>query len=235
MVNNYTILVDPMFSQAGLLDPVSNSSNTLRNPLSDLPLNVDEIINDVDIIVITHLHRDHFDQASIDILPKHIPILCQPEDERKIKDFSFTNVIAIHDELEWNCIHFKRTGGQHGIRKLATQMGPVSGFIIKAKEEPVIYIIGDSVWCKEVEETIKIYLPNVIVVNAGAAQFISSDPITMDVDDVLNVSDTAPASQIVCVHMDSWNHCILSREDLMAATKNKKNITIPYDGELLSF
>ena len=44
--------------------------------------------------------------------------------------------------------------------------------------------------------------------------------------------------KVVAVHMDAWNHCRLSRQDLknyISANKINANVFIPEDGELLSF
>jgi hypothetical protein len=57
-------------------------------------------------------------------------------------------------------------------------MGRVSGFILKAVGEPTMYITGDTIWCEEVKKALDIYRPEVTIVNAGGARFITGDPIT---------------------------------------------------------
>lgn len=236
-LNNKKILVDPMLSPIGSMPPIPDVPNKNLNPLVDLPTNVDSIIN-CDAILITHTHRDHFDDVAASLLSKNIPVFCQPEDEDKIRSLGFVNVSPIHNSTTWNNITFTRTNGKHGHNELAEQMGPVSGFVISSAGEPSIYIAGDTVWCDEVEKSIEKYKPELIVCNCGAAQFSYGEPITMTAQDIHKLCDKYPNAKVIAVHMEAWNHCRLSREDLkhyIDAHDIKNSIFIPKDGELLSF
>ncbi len=55
------LLIDPMLNPAGAVDPVSNTANPRRNPLVELPVPAEEVLADVDVVLVTHLHNDHFD------------------------------------------------------------------------------------------------------------------------------------------------------------------------------
>lgn len=235
--NNLTILVDPMFSPQGSLAPVANAANEDCNPLVSLPVMVDEIIEGVDAIIVTHLHRDHLDDAAIQSLPKDIVVFCQLEDELKLLEHGFTNVVKVISNGEWKGIKLSRTGGRHGTGELAKMMGPVSGFVLEADSEETLYIAGDSVWCDEVEKAIKIYIPKVIILNGGEAQFLTGDPITMGYSDIEQVSRYIPDSKIVVVHMESWNHCLLKRSILKESVESNeiRNVIIPDDGEKINF
>lgn len=235
--NNLTILVDPMFSEKGSLAPVSNAANEDRNPLVNLPVTVEEVIQDVDAMIVTHLHRDHLDDAAIQTLPKELAFFCQPEDELKLIDLGFSNVMKVETELDWNGIKLSRTGGRHGTGELAEAMGPVSGFVLASEAEETLYIAGDTVWCDEVEDGIKSTNPKVIILNGGEAQFLTGDPITMGFNDIEKVSSHAPDSTIVVVHMESWNHCLLKRRTLKESVEanEMRNVFVPDDGEKLNF
>jgi L-ascorbate metabolism protein UlaG (beta-lactamase superfamily) len=232
-INGVILLVDPMFSQKGTMDPVSNAPNEYRNPLVDLPFSLEAVLHGIDAVVLTHSHRDHYDDAAIELILKSTPIFCQPEDEDKLLTLGFSDVKAVHDTMLWNGISLTRTGGQHGTGELGKLMGTVSGFIMETAGEPSIYIAGDTVWCKEVEEAIEANNPEVIVLNGGKAQFLTGDPITMGETDIETVSRIAPASKIIVVHMESWNHCLLSRDELIRyiEVKQLSNIRVPMDGE----
>jgi L-ascorbate metabolism protein UlaG (beta-lactamase superfamily) len=234
-MNHINLLVDPMLSRKGELDPVANAANSLRNPLVDLPVPIHEIIKEIDAVILTHTHRDHFDDTAIQALSKNVPIFCQPGDEKKLAALGFSNVTKIVNEVNWKGVQFTRTGGQHGTGELGKQMGPVSGFILKAEGEPCLYIAGDSIWCKEVENTILEHSPDHILLNGGEAQFLSGDPITMGIKDIENVILKAPASKIIVVHMEAWNHCLLSREELRLYIDKKgyTNVTVPLNGEIV--
>jgi L-ascorbate metabolism protein UlaG (beta-lactamase superfamily) len=99
-----------------------------------------------------------------------------------------------------------------------------------------VYIAGDTVWCPEVARVIETHQPGVIVVNAGAAQFIEGGPITMDATDVLRVCEAASAATIVAVHMEAINHCLLTRAGLnqaLAGSEHQLRAKVPADGETM--
>ena len=72
------------------------------------------------------------------------------------------------------------------------RLAPVSGFVLSTSGQPTLYIAGDTVWCPVVAGAIDTHAPDIIVVNAGAAQFLEGGVITMDVDDVVQVCRAAP-------------------------------------------
>ena len=63
------LLVDPMLSEQAAMPPIINSANDRRNPLTPLtaPANYLEIL---DAVLLTHTHRDHFDDAAAQLLPR---------------------------------------------------------------------------------------------------------------------------------------------------------------------
>lgn len=235
------LLVDPMLSAAGAMEPVANAANQRRIPLIDLPIDdatLDDLLLQLTGVLVTHMHRDHWDTRAVDLLPKHLPILCQPEDEARIRAAGFPEVIAIHTEQTWHGIRLHRTGGQHGTGEIGQKMGPVSGFVLQTTDEPILYIAGDTIWCQEVADALKTHHPDVVIVNAGAAQFLTGDPITMTAENVAQVCHAAPAAQIVAVHMETINHCGLTRQELQTHLEQAnlhQQVHIPQDGTLLTF
>ena len=58
------LLVDPMLAKKGSFPGFPGTVNShLRNPLVELPFEVEKII-EVDAIILTHLHPDHWDQEA---------------------------------------------------------------------------------------------------------------------------------------------------------------------------
>src|SRR5262249_35095347 len=150
----------------------------------------------------------------------------------------FSDVTPIHERLEWRGISFQRTGGQHGTGEIGQKMGIVSGFVLHAQNEPTLYIAGDTVWCPEVETALQTYRPELAGVNAGAAQFLVGDPITMTASDVANVCRTLPAGRVIAVHMEAINHCMLLRAALRESLQKEGlagQVDIPADGAAMTF
>jgi L-ascorbate metabolism protein UlaG (beta-lactamase superfamily) len=225
------ILVDPMLSEAGAMSPIQNSPQPRPNPLVPLLFPVEQILDGVQLVLVTHTHRDHWDDAAIQLVPKDLPLLCQPEDLKKMEAVHFVNASAVHDMKYWNHICITRTPAQHGTGEIARAMAPSSGYVLSSAGEPTVYIAGDTIWYDQVAETIKQHNPQIIVVNAGAAQFLHGDPITMTGGDVVRVCRAAPHAHVIAVHMEAINHCLLTRAELAKqAHAAGAKVTIPGDG-----
>lgn len=58
-------LVDPVLGEKGSFAPFPFSHHQeLRNPLHDLPMKAEEIVNNIDCVLLTHLHLDHIDNTA---------------------------------------------------------------------------------------------------------------------------------------------------------------------------
>lgn len=235
------LLVDPMLSPAGAMDPVQNAANPLRIPLVELPLSeaeLETLVARLDGVLVTHRHRDHWDVAAAERLPRQLPLFCQPGDEQAFHDEGFTQVEPVEGSLAWRSLRLTLTSGQHGAGEIGAKMGRVSGFVLEGPGEPRLYIAGDSIWCGEIASVILAERPEVIVVNAGAARFLSGGPITMDAKGVIAIAQADPLAQVVAVHLEAVNHCELSRLALRQAVQAaglRQRVVIPADGETLIY
>jgi L-ascorbate metabolism protein UlaG (beta-lactamase superfamily) len=229
----HCVLVDPMLDPAGARPPVAHTANPVRNPLVELPEPAEVVVSGLDAVFITHLHRDHLDEEAIRLLPKEVPVFCQPEDAERLRGHGFADVRPVEDALEWKGVRIARTAGRHGTGAIGEQMGPVSGFVLAVPDEPVLYLAGDTIWCDEVVAALERHRPDVVVVNAGGARFLEGDPIVMTADDVVAVARHAPAARVVAVHLEAINHCFLTRADLHQRLHDEdlaERVTVPEDG-----
>jgi len=232
----HTLLVDPMLGPAGSMDPIENTPNLRRNPLVELPFNAEtlqRLLARIDAVLVSHTHRDHWDPAAIELLPKRMPILCQAEDAARIRTDGFAEVLPIDTRLVWRNIELIRTGGRHGTGEIGRDMAPVSGFVLRAAGEGTLYIAGDTIFCPEVEEVLLENRPDVTVVNAGAARFLIGDPIVMTAEDVVRVCRTLLTTRVIAVHMEALNHCPLTRNELREKIREEgllSRVEVPEDG-----
>ena len=230
------ILTDPMLSPKHAIESFVGKS---PNPIIDLPFPARDLIKDIDMVLISHLHLDHFDKAAQDLLPKQMPVFCQPCDEKKLKEFSFESVTPIINSAKWKNIQMTRTCGHHGTGDWGKRMGNVSGFIFKAENEPIVYWAGDTIWCDIVKKTINEFQPEIIITHSCGAKFPDSDPIIMDAVQTIEVCKAAPNAIVIATHMEALDHATISRTDLRAFAENSaiktNQLRIPVDGEVLSF
>lgn len=207
------VVVDPMLKAAGSAPPIENTPNQISNPIVELPIPGEQVVEGVDLCIVTHLHQDHFDEAAAELLPKDLPILTQPESADTLREQGFTNVSTEHSQI-------KMTRGRHGWGEIGDALGPVSGWVVDG-----VYIAGDTVWCAEVRDAIEEHRPKTVIVNASGARFNDGGPIVMDAGDVTLVRDHA---DVVVVHLESINHCIERRE-----VYRLLDVFVPNDGETL--
>jgi L-ascorbate metabolism protein UlaG (beta-lactamase superfamily) len=226
-IDGRRLLVDPGLDDAGARPPVEDTPNQRRNPLVPLPVPAEELVQGLDAVLVTHVHRDHLDATAERLLPRDVPVFCQPEDEERLRGLGL-DARPVATTLEWHGMTIARTGGRHGTGELGVDLGPVSGFVLRAAGEPVVYIAGDTIWCAEVETAIAGHEPDVVVVNASGARFLEGDPIVMTTDDVAEVA--ARVSTVVAVHLEAINHCLETRTDVRARVPAA---LVPEDGETL--
>lgn len=236
-IKEQQLLLDPMFSLPGTLSAIPGVKNTADNPLTALPVELSYLL-EPSAVLLTHTHRDHFDTAAMESLPKNTPILCQPADVEKLSAAGFCELLPVEDSREWQGITIYRTGGQHGTGEIGKSMGPVSGYVLEAGAESRVYITGDTIWCAEVEQALQQHKPDIVVCFAGEARFSRGEPITMGKEDIGRICRLLPQAQVTVVHMEAWNHCGLSRQELreyLQAESLADRVYIPEDGEKLVF
>ena len=214
------ILVDPMLDPAGARPPIEQTANPVRNPTVDLPFPAEQVVSGLDAVLVTHCHKDHFDETAERLLPRDVPVFCQPEDEARLRDVGL-DVRPIETSLDWDGLVLHRTPARHGFGAVAEALAPVSGFALDE-----LYLAGDTVWYEAVEETIDRFRPRVAVVHASGASFLEGGLIVMGIDDVREVVARVPV--VIAVHFEAINHCHLSRAELAAAVPG---VVIPGDGE----
>lgn len=236
-IGAHRLLVDPMLSPAEAMDPVGNAGDSRRIPLVELPVDnaaLAELLATVDAAIVTHTHRDHWDARAAELLRRDLPLFCQPTDAATFATAGFTAVIPVEETATWGDLTLTRTGGQHGTGEIGRLMGLVSGFVLRAAGEPTLYLAGDTIWCAEVEQALATHQPEIAVLNTGAAQFLTGDPITMTAEDVIAVCRAAPEARVIAVHLETINHCRLLRAPLRTAVDEAGvggRVAIPADGE----
>lgn len=235
-------LIDPYLADKGAYPPLpSIREDDSPNPVVSLPIPLEEILNNVDAVILTHLHMDHFDDAAKNVLPKEIRIFVQnEEDAQEVKGAGFTNIEVLRENTVYEGIQLIKTAGEHGrgeILKLPL-IGVVSGVVFKHQDEKTLYVAGDTVWYESVQKTIDAHKPEVIVVNGGDNQFPEGGSLVMGKEDIYEVHKAAPDANIISVHMEAVNHWALSRKELKDFAEEKgfsAKLSVPDDGESYNF
>lgn len=234
---NITFLIDPWFQDQGTgfsAKAVKPEMQGIRCPMNALPDTPERILEDVDHCLVTHLHFDHF---CPDYLPKDMSITAQNHEEaEKILQMGFENVSAFEsDFLTFGDVMIHKTKAIHGdSEEVVKKMGEVCGYVFEAAGEKRLYLAADTIYCTEVELTIRKYQPEVIILNCCEA----TTPIgrlIMNLSDVEKVYQEAPQAVVIASHLDSVNHALLTRKDIIefANENGLSGIRVPNDGECI--
>ncbi|MGD9600988.1 MAG: MBL fold metallo-hydrolase [Gammaproteobacteria bacterium] len=236
-------LIDPWLADKGTYPGFEGTPNShLRIPTVDLVVPMAEIL-DVDAVILTHVHLDHWDDVAARLIPKDIPFFVQHFGDRdQIRAAGFTDVRVLSGNPEFEGVKLIRVPGQHGsdqcVQTIYDIIGEVCGVVFRHPSEPTLYLAGDTVYNAYVEGNLKVHDPDVVVVNCCDAQVTGLGSIIMSAPDVQTVCRVAPRAKVVASHMEAVNHATLDRPTLqrfLADNALLDRVVMPADGETLAF
>lgn len=233
-------LTDPWLAPKGAIPGFEGTLNShIRNPTADLPVAVEELTN-VDAVILTHVHPDHWDEVAAAALPKDIPFFVQHFGDRDtIAAAGFTDVRVLTGNPMFEGVKLIKTPGQHGsdecVQAAYDLLGEVSGVVLKHPSEKTLYLAGDTVYNDYVAGNLATFAPDVVVVNCCDAQVPGFGSIIMNKEHVRAVYQAAPQATIVASHMEAVNHANLTRAELrnyLAEQTMTDRVRVPEDGEV---
>lgn len=249
------LLTDPMLGKKESLPSFAEKTSLLKNPTVSLRTSTEEILDGVELVVISHLHPDHFDLKAAELLQKSMPLLvisgANPQVGgfvKHLKGMGFTRVTQISSGMQWGPLTITPVFGQHGTGHIKEQMGDVAGLVFQAAEAPTVYWTGDTIW-EDTENYVSIlekFKPDVVVTHSCGANpraFFpnSTVPIIMDDVQTVNLAKAAikvnPLVKVIAVHMEALDHCTVSRQTLRESARlaglDAQQLMVPEDGETL--
>lgn len=241
-------LIDPMLAPANTYPIVPDAPVCGQgNPTIELPCTIESLFN-VDAIIVTHWHFDHFDEVAMQCLPKNIPLFTQNEEEAALtraKGFEDVRVLK-EDGLAFGDIVLFKTPCDHGSGDLVTEhfydwvqlTDQACGVVFQSTlEESVFYLAGDTIYYSGVVSTIKKYRPNIIAVNAAGAQAPKGHALIMNEYDIWALKRDFPELKVIATHVEGVSHATVKRQSLKEFAKEKhlEDLYVPDDGTTLTF
>lgn len=234
---NLTLLLDPMLSPKGALPSFAGIA---PNPTVDLPASPEAIVRDIDAVLVSHLHADHFDPAAAEMLEKDLTVitprnsvLVNPADpatmmsfKAQLEGYGFSNVMEIGsdtgDSVQFEGVTLHQVWGRHGHGQVGEFLGGVNGIVFTAEGQPTIYWVGDTILDNggEIESILKRFKPDIVLAHTGGPviEAVSPELLLMDASEGTELIRMAnlhnPGVHVIAVHMEALDHCFSTRNDL---------------------
>ena len=213
----FRLLTDPTFDPPG---KYQSAGIVLEKTLG--PAIAADDIGPIDAVFVSHdQHFDNLDHAGRAFLPK--------------AKATFTTVVGAHRMgqstkglLPWETATIENQAGQpllvtatparHGPAGIEPMSGDVVGFALGVeKPGDAIYITGDTVWYEGTAEVARRFTPRLVIAFAGAAKPRGPFRVTMDNNDVIEITSAFPQARLVVIHNQGWTHFTESQTDAVRA------------------
>lgn len=207
----FTLLTDPNFLHRGQYAHLGYGIVTRRR--SEPALGVDEL-PDLDAVVLSHLHGDHFDRVARRGLDRDLPILTTQAAARRLSRWGFGEAVGMST---WGTQEIDRDGwrlrvtsvpGVHGPGLLRHLLPPVMGAVLELSRDGEhrlrVYISGDTLVRPWLTEVVHRMGPlDAAVLHLGGTR-IAGFTVTMTANDGARLGTMLRPRTAVPVHMDDY-------------------------------
>jgi L-ascorbate metabolism protein UlaG (beta-lactamase superfamily) len=210
----FTILTDPNFLHKG--DHVhlgyGITSERLTNPAIDL-----QNLPPIDLVVLSHMHEDHFDKLVQEKLAHAIPIVTTREAAENLKKIGFTRTFGLH---HWDNVEVRKgdarlritsVPGRHGKAGmqalLPTVMGSVLDFGPQVDSPSYrMYISGDTLIYDDIR-TIPKRFPGIdlALLHLGGTRILGVFKVTMDGEDGVQIMQIIQPDKAIPIHYNDYD------------------------------
>jgi L-ascorbate metabolism protein UlaG (beta-lactamase superfamily) len=211
-LGDFTLMTDPNFLHAGEAAYLGYGLWSRRR--TQPALDIDEL-PDLDVVVLSHLHGDHFDRVVKARLPRALPIVSTRSAARALeRSWRFRDTIGLR---VWSAIEFRKgdqtvrvtaVPGQHGppgIHLLLPEtMGSVIDWEVAGERRLRLYITGDTLcrpWLRAIPER----LPgiDVMLAHLGGTRILGL-LLTMDARQGADLIELIRPGLTLPIHYDDY-------------------------------
>lgn len=194
-----------------------------------------DAIGDVDAVLLTHTHLDHFDQAAVEFLGKKVPVFTNVKDASKLRKQGFTNVtgLELDEEIEFRGVRIRALPARHGPLIMRPFTGAVIGFGIESSQGK-LWVSGDTVGTGALKSALESFDPKVGIVYFGGVRYIFR--LTFSGADALRTLRHARSLKLVhAVHVDDWTHFRTRKEGISEVfASSEVQLIFPPRGEAIA-
>ncbi|KIC57116.1 MBL fold metallo-hydrolase [Microbacterium hominis] len=196
------VLTDPTFDEPGDYPSGSVTLHKLTGPAL-----TPEDVGRIDVVLLSHdQHPDNLDAAGRAFLARATTVLSTPAAASRIE--------GVHGLASWQShavggVEIIAAPALHGPAGAEELSGPVTGFVLRAAGEPVVYVSGDNADSALVADIVERVGPiDIAVLFTGAAnvgRFGDSD-LTLNARTAVEAARALGEAIIVPVHAEGWHH-----------------------------
>jgi L-ascorbate metabolism protein UlaG (beta-lactamase superfamily) len=208
-----TILTDPNFLHRG--DKVhlgyGLTAERLTNPAIEL-----DALPPIDLVVLSHMHEDHFDRLVQQKLRRDVPIVTTPQASQRLEQLGFTRRYPLK---RWDSLTVLKGAarlritampGRHGPRGVALLLPQVNGSMLDFEQSSAgpayrIYISGDTLVYDDITDIPKRF-PDIdlALLHLGGTSLLGIK-VTMDGADGVRMLQIIAPQRAVPIHYDDYD------------------------------
>ncbi|WP_344321439.1 MBL fold metallo-hydrolase [Streptomyces macrosporus] len=211
-----TLLTDPNFLHRGQYAYLGKG--LLSKRLTEPALSVDELPPDLDAVILSHLHGDHWDRVARRRLPRSLPIVTTPHASRRLQGLhGFSRATGLptwHDHVLLrgrSQVRVTALPGRHGPGAARFLVPPVMGSLLEFGDPggPVrlrMYLSGDTLVFPGIEEIAR-RCPDIhlAVVHLGGTTLPGGLLVTMDGTQGADLVSLVRPRRVLPVHYDDYS------------------------------
>lgn len=216
-----TILTDPNFVHRGEHVPLGYGLTTMR--LTDPAMRIEDL-PELDLVVLSHFHGDHFDRVAEERLDRGYPVVCPPEAAEKLRELGFDRTQQLETwqscELRRDDTTLKITAmpGKHAPGALSIALPEVMGSLleVRAGDRPRpggtadeqldlrLYITGDTIVYEGLREIPERHPEiDVALLHLGGTRVMGLT-VTMDAEQGIEMLDIVRPRLAIPIHYDDY-------------------------------
>ncbi|GGK61542.1 MBL fold metallo-hydrolase [Nocardia camponoti] len=227
-----TWLTDPTFDEPG-----DYPGPIVLHKLTGPAVSVDDI-GAIDVVLLSHdQHADNLDNAGRALLGRVETVLSTPDAAARI---SGVRGLDPWETVRVGDVDVTAVPALHGPVGCEPVAGVVTGFVLRAAGEPVVYVSGDNASIDVVASIVeRIGRIDVAVLHIGAAnagRFGDAD-VTLNARTAVQATEVLGDALIVPVHADGWAHFTETLEYLALTfgfAGRSEQLRIPVRGEIFA-
>ncbi|HLZ64125.1 MAG TPA: MBL fold metallo-hydrolase [Ktedonosporobacter sp.] len=220
-IGQFRILTDPAFDPAGS-QYVAGPRVVIK---TTSPAIAASALGKVDVVLLSHDHHiDNLDPAGRAYLPQARQVLTTPAGAERLGDgargVSTWETVELRGE-DGLWVRVTATPAHHGPEEILGVIGDVTGWIVEwdGQEHGALYISGDTVLFRGLEEVGQRYQIGVALLHFGAAHFDAYGPYYLTLTGVegAQLVKTLGEAIIVPIHYEGWRHFTQGRAEIEQA------------------